>query len=63
MQIQSNTAQRIAIVIEQNKSGSWSIAAYLVKADGKRERRSLGVVEDYGQAADTLEKVWAEITL
>ncbi len=58
MEIQTHTSQRIGIVIEQNKSGSWSIAAYLIKADGKRERRSLGVFDTYGDAADSLKSIW-----
>jgi len=29
-----DTPQRVAIVVEQNKSGSWSVASYLVTAGG-----------------------------
>lgn len=63
MQIELDTPQRIAIVIEKNKSDTWSVNAYLMTADGRRERRSLGVFESYGDAARSLKKAWQRFCL
>ena len=50
--------QRIAIVVEQNKSGTWSVAAYLVSVNGQRERRGLAVRDSYPEAAALLTTAW-----
>ena len=63
MQMTAETPQRVAVVVEQNKSGSWSVAAYLVSVDGRRERRSLAVRDAYEDAAAALETVWQSVEL
>ncbi len=60
-EIAPDTAQRVAVVIEKNKAGTWSLGSYLVMADGRRHRRGLATFEAYGDAAAALEKVWKEI--
>ena len=61
MQIALDTPQRVAIVIEKNKSDTWSVAAYLVRADGMRDRRSLATCESYAEATKTLKRVWQHV--
>lgn len=55
--------QRVAIVIEQNKSGTWSVAAYLVSVSGQRERRGLAVRDTYPEAANLLKNAWEAVEL
>ncbi len=63
MDITPNTPQRMTVLIEQNKSETWSVATYLVMADGRRDRRSLGVFETYREAAEALRRSWQNIAL
>ena len=56
-----DTAQRVAIVIEKNKAGTWSLGSYLVMADGRRHRHGLGTFKDYADAASSLEKAWERL--
>lgn len=58
MSFDPETPQRIAVVIEQNKSGTWSIAAYLVSVSGHRERRRIAVKDTYPEAAAVLRSTW-----
>ena len=51
--------QRVAVVIEQNKSDTWSIAAYLISVNGHRERRRIAVRETYAEATEVLKAAWA----
>lgn len=37
MQVTTETPHRIAVVVDQNKSGTCSVSAYLVTADGRRD--------------------------
>lgn len=60
MDLPMETPQRVAIVIEKNKCETWSVGAYLVTADGQRDRRSLGVFESYDAAASSLRQVWQQ---
>lgn len=53
--------QRVALVVEQNKSGSWSLAAYLVSVNGQRERRRLAVRDSYPEAAALLRTAWEKL--
>ena len=53
--------QRVAVVIEQNKSGTWSIAAYLINVNGHRERRRIAVRETYKEATEALKNAWASL--
>ncbi len=55
--------QRVANVVEQNKGGTWSVAAYLVSVDGQRERRGLAVRETYTEAAALLKTAWESVKL
>ncbi len=61
-EIAADTAQRLAVVIEKNKAGTWSLGSYLVKADGQRQRRGLGAFDNYSDAAEALEKTWQRIS-
>jgi len=61
-EIAPDAAQRVAVVIEKNKAGTWSLGSYLVMADGRRQRRGLGAFEDYADAAAALEKTWQRIS-
>ena len=38
-EVAPDSAQRVAIVIEKNKAGTWSLGGYLVMADGRRHRQ------------------------
>ena len=62
LEIATNTPQRVAIVIEKNKAGTWSLGSYLVMADGHRHRQGLGTFEDYADAAASLEKAWMRLS-
>ena len=55
--------QRVAVVIEQNKSGTWSLAAYLISVGGHRERRRIAVRETYPEAAEALRTAWESLAL
>lgn len=61
VQMSSDTAQRVAVVAEQNKSGTWSVAAYLTTADGQRYRRALATCQSYEEATTTLRGLWQEM--
>lgn len=63
MDIALDTPQRVTLDIEKNKSDTWSVAAYLITADGQRERRSLGVFETYKEATKALRRAWEHATL
>jgi len=63
MQMTTETPQRVAVVVEQNKSGTWSVSAYLVTADGRRDRRSLAVRDTYEEATSALKTVWQSVEL
>ena len=63
MKIDLHTPQRVTLVIEKNKCETWSIGAYLITADGQRERRSLGVFESYSDATDSLKSAWQQASL
>jgi hypothetical protein len=56
-------SQRVALVVEQNKSGSWSLAAYLVSVSGQRERRGLAVRDSYPEAAALLRSAWEKLEI
>ena len=58
MQISVEMPQRLAVVIEKNKSQTWGVAAYLVRADGLRERRCLATCESYEDATHALRQLW-----
>ncbi|HEX9769834.1 MAG TPA: hypothetical protein VGA50_11735 [Kiloniellales bacterium] len=61
MAIDPGLPQRVAVVIEQNKSDSWSVAAYLITVNGHRERRRLAVRDTYTAAADVLKRAWGDL--
>ncbi len=63
MDVALDTPQRVTLVIEKNKSDTWSLAAYLITADGRRERRSLGVFETYKEATASLKRTWQRVSL
>lgn len=63
MQIEPGMPQRVAIVVERNKSDTWSVAAYLVTAEGQRSRRSLGVFDTYADATKSLHAAWEKAAL
>ncbi len=58
MEFTLDTPQRVAIVVEKNKADTWSVSAYLVTVDGRRERRQLGVFENHDEAAKGLKRSW-----
>ena len=60
MQIEWETPQHVAIVVEKNKADTWSLRAYLLTPNGYKERRSLGVFETYEDAASHLVQVWKQ---
>ena len=59
MAIDPGMPQRVAIVIEQNKSNTWSVAAYLVSVNGHRERRRVAIRETYAEATEVLKTLWS----
>ena len=63
MKINADTPQRLAVVVEQNKAGNWSVGAYLVTADGRRERRGLAIRDSYDDAASLLKEIWQDINV
>jgi len=58
MAIDPQMPQRVAIVIEQNKSDTWSVATYLITVSGHRERRRIAIRDTYAEAADVLRTAW-----
>ncbi len=63
MDVSLDTPQRLAVIIEKNKSDTWSVSAYLVTADGRRDRRSLGVYETYKEATAALKRAWNRVSV
>lgn len=63
MPFDTEMPQRVAIVVEQNKSETWSIAAYLISVNGQRERRRLAVRDTYPEAAELLKSAWEMLDL
>ena len=63
MPFDTGMPQRVAIVVEQNKSETWSIAAYLISVNGQRERRRLAVRDTYPEATELLKTVWQKLDL
>ena len=61
MPFDTGMPQRVALVVEQNKGGSWSLAAYLVSINGQRERRGLAVRDSYPEAAALLKTAWERL--
>ena len=55
--------QRVAVVIEQNKSDTWSVAAYLVSVNGHRERRRIAVRDTYAEATEVLKTAFEGLDL
>ena len=58
MQIDLDTPQRVTVVVEKNKSDTWSLASYLITTDGQRRRQSLGVFESHSDATGALKQHW-----
>ncbi len=58
MPIDPGMPQRVAVVIEQNKSDTWSIAAYLINVNGHRERRRIAIRDTYAEATEVLKAAW-----
>ena len=63
MDVDLDTPQRVAVVIEKTKADTWALGAYLVTADGRRDRRSLGVFETYKEASRSLRRAWQNVSL
>ncbi len=63
MPFDTGMPQRVAIVVEQNKSDTWSIAAYLISVNGQRERRRLAVRDTYPEAVELLKTAWQKLDL
>ena len=63
MSFDTGMPQRVAIVVEQNKSETWSIAAYLISVNGQRERRRLAVRDTYPEATELLKTAWEKLDL
>jgi hypothetical protein len=63
MPIDPGMPQRVAVVIEQNKSNTWSIAAYLISVSGHRERRRITIRDTYAEATEVLKTVWETLEI
>ena len=63
MPIDPALPQRVAVVIEQNKSDTWSVAAYLISVNGHRERRRIAVRDTYAEATEVLKTAWESLDL
>lgn len=61
MPIDPALPQRVAVVIEQNKSDTWSVAAYLISVNGHRERRRIAVRDTYAEATEVLKTAWESL--
>ncbi len=58
MQVAQEKPQRVTVVIEQNKGGTWGVAAYLETASGRRYRRALKTCSTYEDAAKAMKHIW-----
>ena len=63
MPIDPALPQRVAVVIEQNKSDTWSVAAYLISVNGHRKRRRIAVRDTYAEATEVLKTAWESLDL
>ena len=63
MDVDLDTPQRVTLVIEKTKANDWSVGAYLITADGRRDRRGLGVFETYQEATGSLKTAWQNVGL
>ena len=54
MHLVTNKSGGVSVVAEENKSGTWSLAAYLVNGKGYRHRRALGTFETRDEAMEAI---------
>lgn len=58
MQLVTNKFGEVSVVAEENKSGTWSLAAYFVNGKGYRHRRALGTFTTRDEAMDAIRLMW-----
>lgn len=63
MEIALDTPVQATVAIERNKSDTWSVGFYLIDADGRRDRRCLGVYETVVDATQAVRRFWTGKTL
>ncbi|WP_282609205.1 hypothetical protein [Pelagibius sp. Alg239-R121] len=63
MNVDFDTPQRMTVVVEKNKSDTWSLASYLITADGQRRRNALGIFESYSDATHALQQHWQHTSI
>lgn len=61
MQMTGETSRRIGVVIEKNRSGTWSAASYLANGDGPHRRRALGTFETPEEAIKAIRIIWEAV--
>lgn len=63
MEIALETPVRATLAVERNKADTWSVGFYLIDADGRRDRRCLGVYESDADATEAVRSFWTKLAL
>ncbi|WP_422366682.1 hypothetical protein [Pelagibius sp.] len=63
MEIALETPVRATLAVERNKADTWSVGFYLIDADGRRDRRCLGVYESDVDATEAVRTFWTKLAL
>lgn len=63
MEIALETPVRATLAVERNKADTWSVGFYLIDADGRRDRRCLGVYKSDVDATEAVRAFWIKIAL
>ncbi len=63
MDIALDTPVRATVAVERNKADTWSVGFYLIDADGRRERRCLGVYDTAVDATQAVRSFWSQMSL
>ena len=63
MEIALDAPVQATVAVERNKSDTWSVGFYLIDADGRRDRRCLGVYETDSDAKQAVRRFWSQMSL
>ena len=63
MDIALDAPVRATVAVEKNKADTWSVGFYFIDADGRRDRRCLGVYETDADATQAIRRFWSAMSL
>ena len=63
MDIALDARVQATVAVERNKADTWSVGFYLIDADGRRNRRCLGVYDSVSDATQAVRAFWSRMGL